>query len=97
MTINLTVPVASPTSSQPPASLDRQNLEQAAQAFEAIFVRSMIGAMRQASLGDDLMGNNGSDQFRDMMDARVAEEMTQANGAGLGIADLLVSQWKDRL
>lgn len=81
-----------------PAISDRQELEQAAQAFEAIFVRSMIGAMRQASFGDDLMGNSSSDQFRDMMDARIADEMTQANGSkGLGIAELLIAQWKDRL
>ncbi|MEW4468443.1 rod-binding protein [Parasphingorhabdus sp. JC815] len=102
--------IGTPSSLQPRVSTERKDLEQAAQAFEAIFVRSMIGAMRQASLGDDLMGNNGSDQFRDMMDARVAEEMTKSNSAhingapkkgpptkGLGIADMLITQWKDRL
>ena len=85
---------ASSTATNAP-STDRQQLEQAAQAFEAIFVRSMIGAMRQASLGHDLMGNKGSDEFRDMMDARMADEMTQTKG--LGIADLLIAQWKDKL
>lgn len=85
---------ASSTATNAP-STGRQQLEQAAQAFEAIFVRSMIGAMRQASLGDDLMGNKGSDEFRDMMDARMADEMTQTKG--LGIADLLIAQWKDKL
>tara|TARA_R110000772_G_scaffold172671_3_gene284522 strand:+ start:900 stop:1178 length:279 start_codon:yes stop_codon:yes gene_type:complete len=79
----------------PKASTDQQKLAQAAQAFEAIFVRNMIGAMRQSSLGDDLMGNGGGDQFRDMMDDHIADEMTQNNG--LGIADLLIAQWKDKL
>ncbi|HEY9091462.1 rod-binding protein [Parasphingorhabdus sp.] len=93
-----TPPPSAPSSNGP--STDQQKLEQAAQAFEAIFVRTMIGAMRQASLGDDLMGNKGSDEFRDMMDARMAEEMTQSKGSqmkGLGIADLLIAQWKDKL
>lgn len=89
-----------PNSARPPASSDAQKLEQAAQAFEAIFVRNMIGAMRQSSLGDDLMGNSGGDQFRDMMDDRLADEMVEYSGPGnkgLGIADLLIAQWKDKL
>lgn len=79
---------------------DQQKLEQAAQAFEAIFVRNMIGAMRRASLGDDLMGNSGGDQFRDMMDDHLADAMSGKEGVGgkgLGIADMLIAQWKDRL
>lgn len=84
-----------PNSAQPPASADQQKLEKAAQAFEAIFVRHMIGAMRQSAMGDDLMGNNGGTQFRDMMDDRMADEVTQSTP--LGIADLLIAQWKDRL
>jgi len=84
-----------PNSARPPASSDEQKLEQAAQAFEAIFMRNMIEAMRQSSLGDDLMGNSGGDQFRDMMDDRLADEMVENNG--LGIADLLIAQWKDKL
>lgn len=91
------MPPLSPTQkpAHPAASVDQQKLEQAAQAFEVIFVRNMIGAMRQSSLGDDLMGNSGGTQFRDMMDDRLADEMTQTNG--LGIADLLIAQWKDKL
>ncbi len=79
----------------PAAAVHSQQLQQAAQAFEAIFLRDMIGVMRKASLGDDLMGNSGSTEFRDMMDDRLADEMVQNNG--LGIADLLVAQWKGKL
>ncbi len=91
------IPALSPSqNSVPPAAADGQQvLEQAAQAFEAIFLRDMIGAMRKASLGDDVMGNSGSTQFRDMMDDRLADEMVRNNG--LGIADLLVAQWKGKL
>lgn len=101
------IPALSPTQNETTAKTpaDQQKLEQAAQAFEAIFVRNMIGAMRQSSLGDDVMGNSGGTQFRDMMDDRLADEMTQSAGPenngpenkGLGIADLLIAQWKDKL
>ena len=64
---------------------------EAAQAFEAIFLRDMIGAMRKANLGDDLFGSSGADQFRDMFDAKVADNMAQTKG--IGIANLMVTQW----
>ncbi|QTD56499.1 rod-binding protein [Parasphingorhabdus cellanae] len=81
--------------SRPDIAMDQQKLKQAAQAFEAIFVRNMIGAMRSANLGEDLMGNNGSDQFRTMMDDRIADQMAEHDG--LGIADILIAQWKDKI
>ena len=91
---------ATQNGARPGAPDDQQKLEQAARAFEAIFVRNMIGAMRQASLGDDLTGNSGGDQFRDLMDDHLADAMSGKEGAGgkgLGIADMLIAQWKDRL
>ncbi len=81
--------------SAPEVPQEQQQLKQAAQAFEAIFLRDMIAAMRKAGLNDDLLGNSGGSQFRDMMDDRVADDMAQTNG--LGIAELLVAQWKDKL
>ncbi len=77
------------------ATVEQQRLEQVAQAFEAIFLRDMIGAMRKAGLNEDLLGNSGGSQFRDMMDERVADDMAQTKG--IGIAQLLVAQWKDRI
>lgn len=81
-------PVAS-TDAAPPDP-QRARLQQAADAFEAIFLRQMIGAMRQASLtGDDLAGPS-SGQFRDMFDARIADSM--AASGRFGIAEALVAQ-----
>lgn len=77
------------------AAADRQGLAQAAKAFEAIFMRQMISSMRSASLGDDLFGSSAGDQFRDMSDARVADNM--AEGGGLGIAQMLLKQFEGRL
>lgn len=77
------------------AAADRQGLQQAARAFEAIFMRQMISSMRSASLGEDLLGSSAGDQFRDMSDARVADSM--AESGGLGIATMLLKQFEGRL
>lgn len=68
-------------------------LVKAAQAFEAVFLRQVIGSMRQAKLGDDLLGSSASDQFRDMSDARLADSMA-AEGNGFGIAKMLIAQFE---
>ena len=71
----------------------RAQMESAAKAFEAVFLRQMIGSMRQAKLGDELFGSQASEQFREMGDARLADDM--AAKGGFGIAELLLSQFKD--
>lgn len=69
----------------------RQQLVKAAQAFEAVFVRQMIGSMRQAKLGDDLFGSDASEQFREMQDAKVADQMVE--DGGFGVAEMLIKQF----
>lgn len=69
----------------------RQELRQAAQAFEAVFVRQLLGSMRSAKLADDMFGSQATDQFRDMADARLADTMSQRGT--FGIADMLVAQF----
>lgn len=77
-----------------PAKADRHGeLVKAAQAFEAVFLRQVIGSMRQAKLGDDLLGSSASDQFRDMSDAKLADSMA-AEGSGFGIAKMLITQFE---
>lgn len=68
-----------------------EKLKGAAQQFEAVFLRQMISSMRQASLGDDILGSEASNQFRDMGDARTAEEM--AKKGTLGVAEMLLKQF----
>lgn len=77
---------AGPSEPQP-----RAQLRQAAEAFEAVFLRQVIGSMRQAKIGEDLFGSSASDQFRDMADARLADDMA-ARGS-FGIAELLMQQF----
>jgi len=79
------------SAAQPPRSAEeRAEMARAAKAFEAIFVRQLIGSMRQASLGEDLAGSSAVDQFRELSDARMADSL--ADKGGLGIAELILQQ-----
>ncbi len=70
----------------------REQLQAAAQAFEAVFLRQMIGSMRQASLGDELLGGDrAGEQFREMADARLADSM--AEKGSFGIAEMLLKHF----
>ncbi|WP_243406139.1 rod-binding protein [Sphingosinicella sp. YJ22] len=75
----------------PAATRREAQMRQAAEAFEAVFLRQVIGSMRQAKIGEDLFGSSASDQFRDMADARLADDMA-ARGS-FGIAELLLQQF----
>lgn len=64
---------------------DRERLAGAAKAFEAIFVRQMLSAARQAGFGDSLLGGGqGLETFRAMQDSHFAD--LAANTGALGLA-----------
>ncbi|MBB3982413.1 flagellar protein FlgJ [Sphingobium fontiphilum] len=88
MQISSSFPTAQAT---PGSGRDKAALKQAAQAFEAIFVRQMIGAMRSASLAEGIADSSATEQFRDMADAQTAQSL--ATSGSLGIADLLLQQF----
>jgi flagellar protein FlgJ len=86
-------PVTTPAATTPQAAdPKRAQIKAAAEQFEAVFMRQMIGSMRTASLGDDILGSSSGDQFRDMSDAKVAESMAK-NGGGFGIGKMLLQQF----
>lgn len=65
-------------------------LHKAAEAFEAVILRQMLASMRKAKLGDEMFGSSATNNFRELADARLADNM-----AGLrqfGIADLVERQ-----
>lgn len=66
-------------------------LRKAAEGFEAVFLREMIGSMRKAKLAeDDLFGSSATDNFRELADANLADSMS---GLGLfGISALVEAQ-----
>ena len=45
----------------------------AAEAFEAVFLRQVIGSMRQARLAEDPLSSAATEQFRDLSDAQLAD------------------------
>ena len=98
MTTNIIISNAAAGTSAAPttASPDQAKLKKAAQAFEAVFVRQLIGSMRSASgEGEGLFDSEATRQFQDMADSKTADVMAQ-KGA-LHIADMLVKQYGARL
>ena len=75
----------------PDAAGQREALRSAAQRFEAVFLRQMIGSMRQAHLADDPLSSQATEQFRDMSDANLADAMSHQGV--FGIAQLLLTQF----
>ncbi|MDM7957722.1 MAG: rod-binding protein [Blastomonas sp.] len=84
---------ATQSAAQPGGKSEEQKAElrKAAESFEAIFLRQMIGTMRSATKGDTLLGSDAGDQFRDMMDARLADDM--ADKQSFGIAEMVLKQF----
>lgn len=81
-------PAAAPTAQ----AEKREQLKAAAQAFEAVFLRQLIGSMRQANLGEDILGSSASGQFRELSDAKLADQM--AATGNFGIAEMLLKQFE---
>ncbi|WP_225205659.1 rod-binding protein [Novosphingobium huizhouense] len=70
-------------------AVERQKLRQAAEGFEAMFVRQILAAARQGSFGGekDLFGGNpvggADDTFTQMRDERFAEIAAHSGAFGL--------------
>ncbi len=65
----------------------RENLEEAADKFEAVFVGMMLKSMRATKFGDGgLFDNSASQQFRDMQDETLAKDMATRAPIGIGKA-----------
>ncbi|MDX1697038.1 MAG: flagellar assembly peptidoglycan hydrolase FlgJ [Thiohalobacterales bacterium] len=63
-------------------------MRETARQFEALFVQTMLKAMRDASPGDGLFDSDQTDFYRDLYDRQLAMEIVK--GRGLGIADMLM-------
>ena len=89
--INPIATSAAQAAAAPSGSPTEAKLRAAAEAFEAVFLRQVIGSMRQAKLGEDLFGSAATDQFREMADGRLADSM--AGQGSFGIAEMLLKQF----
>lgn len=75
------------------AQRDPRAVEAVGREFENLFGEMMVGAMRQASLGDSMFPGDAA-MYREMYDKQIVKGLT-ANG-GLGIADMLVGQLRQQ-
>jgi flagellar protein FlgJ len=64
----------------------RENLEQAGAQFESVFIGMMLKSMRQARLAEGLFESKAADQFRDMADQKLAQDMAVHTPMGIGKA-----------
>lgn len=64
--------------------------EETARQFEAIFVQTMLKAMRDASSGEGMFESDQTKFYRDMYDQQLALHMVK--GRGLGISKMLLSR-----
>lgn len=62
---------------------DREKLAGAARQFEAIFLRQMLSAARQADFGAPLLGGQALDTFRKMQDEHFADLASNSGAFGL--------------
>ncbi|MCL4673401.1 MAG: rod-binding protein [Sphingomonadaceae bacterium] len=76
--------VSSISSGTAPAATDRKDLREAAQAFEAIFVRRLLASARAGSIADQTpFSGPGLEQFTAMRDEHVADVASRNGGFGL--------------
>lgn len=81
------IALASGTSAADTSRLsNKENLKEAADKFEAVFIGMMLKSMRATKLGDGLFDNSASQKFRDMQDEKISESMAASAPLGLGKA-----------
>ncbi len=64
----------------------RAALPEVAQQFEAMFLQMLLKSMRQTTLGDPLVADQGGDLYRGLFDHQIALSLARARG--IGLADL---------
>lgn len=87
-------PLSVTATTAPAAAAPAADLKAAAQGFEAVFLREIIGAMRKGKLGDDIFGSSATDNFRELADARTADELSKLGH--FGIAGMIETQLAGR-
>lgn len=79
--------VSGPAGAQTAPANSGADLREAAEAFEAIFLRQLLASARAADFGgEDLLGGPGLEQFEAMRDEHFAEIASQQGTFGLADA-----------
>lgn len=72
---------------------DDRKLKEACQDFEALFLSSLLKAMRKTVQKTDLFGSDSGEQtFQEMMDMEISK--SAARNSSMGVADVLYKQLK---
>lgn len=65
-------------------STSQQELKEASEAFESLFIQQMLSAMRKTVPESDLFGDRNAEQlFESMLDEEMSKNMARAGGIGL--------------
>ncbi|WP_438996641.1 rod-binding protein [Candidatus Puniceispirillum sp.] len=70
---------------------ENEDLREAAEKFEAIFLHQFLKEARKTKLADDLFGSHAKSTYEDMLDQEHADIMSKK--IDLGIAEALVRQF----
>ena len=77
---------------EPKTAAEREALKESAREFEAVFLNTLMKAMRQTIPVNELFNGGGATKFyRQMHDAEIATSLATGQ-AGMGIADMIVRQ-----
>ena len=82
------LPATTPLPLSPSTAPSHARVEEAARGLEQQFAQILIKSMRDASMGDPMLGDNTT--YREMYDQQLAKTLTQ--GRGLGLAPAIVRQ-----
>lgn len=69
---------------------NKTQIHEAAQKFEALFMRQVLAETRKANFGNSLFDNQGMQTFREMQDSNLADNM--AKQGTLGFAKMIEAQ-----
>ena len=72
-----------------------EDLDAAAEQFEAIFVHQMLKQARQSKLADGIFSSEAQDTFNDMLDTEYSSILSKKNN--FGIAEGLIRQFSSHI
>ena len=75
--------------------INNQDLKNAADQFEAIFVHQMLKQARQSKLADGIFSSEAQDTFNNMLDIEYSQILSKKNN--FGIAESLIKQFEPHL
>ena len=67
------------------------DLQAAAEQFEALFIHQLLKQARSAKLAEDILGSEAGDTYTEMLDQERAKQLSAQ--MSLGVADLSASFW----